>query len=126
MRIANLIQHRLIHQSQHLVGGLFVAFHYAVQLRFQRVGRNGGHGLSPHQLGLQQLSVLLLLLGLVYYLLQRLVLSLGQVFFFSILNFLPECRIRLSEHEHRHDQSYSYQEKFLHIVYRFIGLTMQR
>ena len=104
-----LVEHRLVHQSQYRVLRLVVSRHYTVYFGFQRVGCYRRHRLCAHQFCFQQLSVLRLFLGLLYYLLQHLILRLRQVLLLSILHLLPECRIRLSKYEHRHDQSYSYQ-----------------
>ena len=91
--VSYLVEHRLVHQSQHLVLRVVISRYDAVQRRHQRVGRYGRHRLCPHQFCLQQVSVLFLLLSLLYYLLQHLILCLWQIFLFSLLSLLPKTRI---------------------------------
>ena len=74
----------MVNQSLHLIGSLLIACHNAVHLRFQRIRGDIHHGLGGIEFGLEQLSVLVILLGLLHNLLQHLVLSLGQIFLFSL------------------------------------------
>ena len=106
-----LVQPAVFHvdMTQHAVvdglqGGVAAGLSLALLQPFhhgsQRVGADVAQRLGPLQLGLQQLSVGLLLLGFLYNLGQYLLLGLWQVFLAGFLHLFPQVAVGLSIRHH--------------------------
>ena len=104
--LTDAVEHGLIDDLEYIVLRLFAPLADTVQSRAQRVGGNLRHRLGTLQFGLQQLTVVPALLGLLHDLLQYVIRRLGQVFLLCLRYFLPKGRIRLSEQKQWHHHCY--------------------